>query len=33
MRTIYCDYNSTTPADPRVIEAMNRALQDAGANP
>lgn len=33
MRTIYCDYNSTTATDPRVIEAMNAALAVGGANP
>ncbi len=33
MRTIYCDYNSTTPTDPRVAEAMQQAMAEAGANP
>jgi cysteine desulfurase len=30
---IYLDHNSTTPIDPRVIEAMTRAWRDCGANP
>jgi cysteine desulfurase len=30
---IYLDHNSTTPIDPRVVEAMSRAWRDAGANP
>jgi len=30
---IYLDHNSTTPIDPRVVEAMVRAWRDAGANP
>ncbi len=30
---IYLDHNSTTPIDPRVVEAMVRAWQDCGANP
>jgi cysteine desulfurase len=31
--TIYLDHNSTTPLDPRVLEAMTRAWRDCGANP
>jgi cysteine desulfurase len=31
--SIYLDHNSTTPIDPRVVEAMVRAWQDCGANP
>ncbi len=31
--TIYLDHNSTTPIDPRVVEAMVRAWTDCGANP
>jgi cysteine desulfurase len=30
---IYLDHNSTTPIDPRVVEAMVRAWGDGGANP
>jgi cysteine desulfurase len=30
---IYLDNNSTTPIDPRVVEAMVRAWTDCGANP
>jgi cysteine desulfurase len=30
---IYLDHNSTTPLDPRVLEAMERAWRDCGANP
>jgi cysteine desulfurase len=30
---IYLDHNSTTPIDPRVVEAMARAWQDCDANP
>lgn len=33
MRTIYCDYNSTTRTDPRVLDAMQQAATEAGANP
>src|SRR5205085_5200185 len=31
--SIYLDHNSTTPIDPRVVEAMARAWKDCGANP
>ena len=31
--SIYLDHNSTTPIDPRVVEAMTRAWRDGGANP
>lgn len=30
---IYLDHNSTTPLDPRVLEAMTRAWRECGANP
>jgi cysteine desulfurase len=30
---IYLDHNSTTPLDPRVLEAMTRAWREHGANP
>jgi len=30
---IYLDHNSTTPIDPRVVEAMTRAWRECGANP
>lgn len=32
-KTSYLDYNSTTPIDPRVLEAMLPFLQDSFANP
>ncbi|MEX2174499.1 MAG: cysteine desulfurase family protein [Pirellulaceae bacterium] len=32
-QAIYLDHNSTTPIDPRVVEAMVRAWTDSGANP
>jgi cysteine desulfurase len=32
-KTSYLDYNSTTPIDPRVLEAMLPFLQDNFANP
>jgi cysteine desulfurase len=31
--TIYLDHNSTTPIDPRVVEAIGRAWSECGANP
>jgi cysteine desulfurase len=31
--TIYLDHNSTTPIDPRVVEAIGRAWSGCGANP
>jgi len=31
--SIYLDHNSTTPIDPRVVEAMARAWRDCGGNP
>lgn len=31
--SIYLDYNSTTPVDPRVVEAMTGAWRDCSANP
>jgi cysteine desulfurase len=31
--TIYLDHNSTTPIDPRVVEAIVRAWTECGANP
>ncbi len=31
--TVYLDHNSTTPIDPRVVEAIVRAWRDSGANP
>src|SRR5688572_24629629 len=31
--SIYLDHNSTTPIDPRVVEAMVHAWTDCGANP
>jgi cysteine desulfurase len=30
---IYLDHNSTTPLDPRVLDAMTRAWRECGANP
>ena len=33
MRPIYCDYNSTTPTDPRVVEAVKETSLEAYANP
>ena len=33
MRTIYLDYNATTPLDARVREAMQPAFEDAWGNP
>lgn len=33
MRTIYCDYNATTPVDPRVVEAMLPWLAEHHGNP
>jgi cysteine desulfurase len=31
--TIYLDHNASTPVRPEVVEAMERALRDLGANP
>ena len=31
--SIYLDNNSTTPIDPRVVDAMVRVWRDGGANP
>jgi len=31
--SIYLDHNSTTPIDPRVVEAMARAWSNGGGNP
>ena len=31
--SIYLDHNATTPIDPRVADAMDRAWRDIGANP
>jgi cysteine desulfurase len=31
--SLYLDHNATTPIDPRVAEAMDRAWRDIGANP
>jgi len=33
MRTIYCDHNSTTRTDPKVVAAMQDAYAQAAANP
>jgi cysteine desulfurase len=33
MRTIYCDHNSTTRTDPRVVAAMEQATIEAFGNP
>ncbi len=33
MREIYLDYNATTPTDPRVIEAVQRASAEYSSNP
>ena len=33
MNSIYLDHNSTSPIDPRVVEAMVRVLRDGLANP
>ena len=33
MRTIYLDYNATTPLDARVREAMLPAFEEAWGNP
>ncbi|HMP82856.1 MAG TPA: cysteine desulfurase family protein [Verrucomicrobiota bacterium] len=33
MRTIYCDYNATTPLDPAVRDAMLPFLSEAWGNP
>ena len=30
---IYLDHAATTPADPRVIAAMNRCMEQAWLNP
>ena len=32
MRPIYCDYNSTTPTDPRVADAVKETSLEAYAN-
>ncbi|CAG5861805.1 unnamed protein product [Menidia menidia] len=33
LERIYMDYNATTPMEPKVIEAVSEALQDAWGNP
>lgn len=33
MDSIYLDYNSTTPVDPRVVAAISRSLEQSDANP
>jgi len=33
MRTVYLDYNATTPVDPSVVEAMNPIWKGAFGNP
>jgi cysteine desulfurase len=33
MKTVYLDYNATTPVDPRVLEQMMPALTDSFGNP
>lgn len=33
MKSVYLDYNSTTPIDPAVIEAMNRVMAENYGNP
>lgn len=33
MNSIYLDHNSTTPIDPRVVDAMTRVQRDGLANP
>lgn len=32
-KTIYCDYQATTPLDPKVLEVMHEYLQNNFANP
>lgn len=33
MKSVYLDYNSTTPVDPAVIDIMNRVMADNYGNP